>query len=205
MGAIEQPELFRVRGTVGTTWGASQTWYGDRWQRSAGCGPTACAHLLWYLSHTRGELRGLCPYGDDSRAALLRLMEEVWAYVTPGKMGVNKTSTLAQGALSFGADRSIALETAVLDVPADSKSRPALCEVEDYLHRMFKQDLPVAFLNLSNGELRNLESWHWVTLISADAPERVAVLDQGRKYAVDLALWLDTTLLGGGFVAVMPG
>ena len=40
--------------------GADQEWYRHKWQRLAGCGPTAAAVMTAYLSRTRG-LTDLCP------------------------------------------------------------------------------------------------------------------------------------------------
>jgi hypothetical protein len=62
-------------------------------------------------------------------------------------------------------------------------------------------DRPVAFLNLCNGKEKNLDRWHWVTVVSMEytPPVLLRVLDGGTVKTVDLALWRDTTTDGGGF------
>jgi hypothetical protein len=65
--------------------------------------------------------------------------------------------------------------------------------------------LPVAFLNLCNGEETNLERWHWVTVISVEYEEIkqgvfLSIMDEGMIKRINLALWYETTTLGGGFV-----
>ena len=95
------------------------------------------------------------------------------------------------------------LEVRSLDIPEEIADRPAREAVRDFLLTALAADCPVAFLNLNNGKVTNLDRWHWVTLVAAD-PERlmVTMLDQGRRVDIDLALWLETTTLGGGFVAL---
>ena len=39
------------------------------------------------------------------------------------------------------------------------------------------QDCPVAFLNLSNGRLTNLDSWHWVTITGLLADSSESTID----------------------------
>ncbi len=50
MSAILFPEAMclvePVSGQV--SWGANQLWYGDLWQRKAGCGPSTAASLIFY-------------------------------------------------------------------------------------------------------------------------------------------------------------
>lgn len=76
-----------------------------------------------------------------------------------------------------------------------------------FLAQALGRDCPVAFLNFSNGALKNLDSWHWVPLISMTEGERVllcTILDEGEERVIDLDLWLDTTFLGGALVTLWP-
>ena len=77
----------------------------------------------------------------------------------------------------------------------------------DFLIQALDADCPVAFLNFSNGSLPNLDSWHWVPLIALTEGEGVllcTILDEGAEKVIDLALWLETTLLGGALVTLFP-
>jgi hypothetical protein len=202
--AVRSPELFAFTDKDGQpSYGASQTWYTTEWQRRAGCGPTVFAHLAWYLARTRKQCAPLCPYNGMNCAGFLCLMEDIWLYITPGAQGVNKTGMFTRGALRYGAEKNVPLTARVLEIPGPARRRPPLPETERFLTQFLAADLPVAFLNLSNGVLTNLDNWHWVTLLAYDPAEHTALMyDQSRSVVIDVGLWLRTTALGGGFVAL---
>ncbi len=208
--ALSRPEAFTLTDAMGTPYrGADQEWFRDIWQRRAGCGPTAAAMILRYLSR-RPDLADLAPENPaDSPAAFLPYMEAVWDCVTPGTRGLDKPENFVLGCRSFARSRGCVLDGRVLPVPRKGSRtrRPTLSEVRTFLGRSLDRDWPVAFLNYSNGELDNLDSWHWVTLI-ASAGEGQAlsgvILDGGEEKTVDLALWLETSLLGGAFAVLFP-
>ena len=78
----------------------------------------------------------------------------------------------------------------------------ALQMVEDVSARAgLEEECPVAFLNLCRGKVKELDWWHWVTIIAMEG-DRVTILDSGREFDIDLALWYATTKKRGGFVRV---
>lgn len=197
------PELLQILKDGHLRMGANQEWYPQLWQRQAGCGPTNCAHLLWYLSQTRPGCRALVEYDCREAEDFLRLMEEVWHYVTPGKMGVNSTAIFTGGALRYARERGVTLQPRVLEIPALPFARPKAEVLAEYLCAALSDDLPVAFLNLANGALGNLDSWHWVTLVACDpAKLTVTMYNQGNSSELNLGLWLRSTTLGGGLVTL---
>lgn len=204
MISILQPENLHIYDPKGASWGANQVWYKDAWQRKAGCGPTTCANLVWYMANSQEKLYNLWPRSIENKADMLGLMEELWHYITPTKgLGVNSTSKFANGAVHFAEDKGIQLATSILDIPPSTIKRPSYEKVREFLSSAFSENLPVAFLNLDNGKVKNLEHWHWVTLISLNENGPAAyMVDQGHKLEIDLKLWLDTTKGGGGFVAL---
>lgn len=205
---IQSPELLKINDEQGKIFlGASQTWFASSWQRQAGCGPTTCTNILWYLSKTRPGWAVLTDGIRNQKKEFLTLMEKAWEYVTPGRMGVNSTKLFADGIRRYGKAYNVHLNCRVLDIPpvkfAGAKQRrPSMEQVSLFLVEMFEKDLPVAFLNLSNGRLNNLDNWHWVTLIGFNSARKVALMyDQGLCQEIDIELWLETTALGCGFVA----
>lgn len=205
MATLQHIELYNIDAAGTTCYGGDQEWYGELWHRRAGCGPTNCANLLWYLSRTRKELAPLCPFDGSTRTGFTELMDALWDYVTPGRMGVNTTAIFTGGTLRYAQDTKTALVCRVLEVPRETHCRPGKEAVWNFLTEMIGADIPVAFLNLSNGALTNLDSWHWVTLVQADKETGCCdMLDGGRRCGIDLSLWLDTTIMGGGFVAILP-
>lgn len=201
---INNPELFHIKRGEMVYQGPNQSWYKEAFQRTAGCGPTACSNIMWYLSKTRQNYQNLCPYDGSTYDGFLSLMEDMWNYVTPGFMGVNKLEMLMDGAISYGKERGINLKCSTYGVPGTKIfTQPDVKGAITFLESAIKKDLPVAFLNLSNGKLKNLESWHWVTIWALDLEnEKISILDQSRIEEVDLRLWITTTSLGGGFVVI---
>ncbi|MDR3348489.1 MAG: hypothetical protein LBO03_02590 [Acidaminococcales bacterium] len=188
-------------------YGADQAWYEECFQKRAGCGPTCAAHLVCYLARAHVGCSALfeCADGILAQEEFLPLMQKLWAYVTPGPMGVNNTGIFVKGAQRYGADRGAPLAARVLPVPVLPSIRPSPAQAALFLTDALGSDLPVAFLNLSNGGLANLDSWHWVTLV-AFAPDdfRALMYDNGDRREIDLKKWLGASLLGGGFVALSP-
>ncbi|MGI6153721.1 MAG: hypothetical protein ACOYJB_07815 [Christensenellaceae bacterium] len=204
ISSVRSPEMLWVKSGASISYGASQVWYPSWLQRMSGCGPTAASNLLWYLAATRPESCGALFAGDGTkRADMVRLMQRVWQYVTPGMRGVDKASMLAEGGVQYGADNGIIIRPRVLEIPA-ADSGLYTDAVFAFLSTAFADDLPVAFLNLSNGALANLESWHWVTLIAANSALCAQMYDQGGRQMLDLDLWLQTTKKGGAFVVLEP-
>ena len=206
--SLTRPEVLTLIGPGGESYrGGDQEWYPDLWQRRAGCGPTTAAALLAYLSQTRPALAPLRPLAGGTRTGFAQYMQALWPYVTPGARGLDKPESLVLGCRSFALSRGCRLEGEILKIPRRREDRPTPAACRDFLLRALDNDCPVAFLNYSNGSLPNLDSWHWVPLIALTEGEGVllcTVLDEGEEKVIDLALWLETTLLGGALAAVFP-
>jgi hypothetical protein len=133
------------------------------------------------------------------------MMEEVWKYVTPSKRGIHTTEMLRERVAAYGASKGMTVSSARCEVPETKSLRPTPGEVTSFLEDALSRDIPVAFLNLCNGQEENLDKWHWVTVAAIETgdPEGrvpLCILDRGRIVKIDLALWLDTTTYGGGFI-----
>ena len=203
--SITSPEVLQLSSGDAVCYGGDQEWYATRRQRMSGCGPTTTSNLIWYLCATRPDVcGGLFDPCDCRRTEMLRLMETMWYYVKPGMHGVNRPSLLADGAVRYAAVRGVSLNARVLDVPEDPSLRPSPARTLAFLCEAFADDLPVAFLNLSNGALQNLDNWHWVTLIAADSTLHAEMYDQSARTIIDVKQWLDTTTKGGAFVVLSP-
>lgn len=202
---VSRPELLDISAPYGRVYhGGSQMWYRSLWRRKAGCGPTVGANLIWYFARSREyDGRSLWDTGICDKAAFLSLMDEMFGFITPGIHGVNTTKLFKDGMSHFLNSRDSGVEFRILDVPRETGARPDKEEIKEFLLSAMNMDSPVAFLNLDNGKVRGLDKWHWVTIAAVDPCVLAAVmLDQGRKTEIDLDLWLRTTSLGGGFVAL---
>lgn len=179
--------------------GSNQEWFPDAWQRMAGCAPSVTANLFLY-HYQKTEAEQYC-----SKKDLLALMEETWNYVTPGQGGLPSTTKFAEKVKDFGLSHNLKLDSKILKIPEDKTLRPSLDETIDFISEALEQETPVAFLNLCNGAVEALDKWHWVTItglkFDKDAASATAMIsDEAISKEIDLALWLSTTTIGGGFV-----
>lgn len=196
--SIKRPEGFLIPlPGGGSQHGVDQEWYARHWQRTAGCGPCTASNILRYYRD-----RLTLPLPAEDKAQMQRLMAWVWEYIRPGMMGLNTTARYQQGMDSLLQAIDSPMRTRTLDIDAARDSRPSAGQVADFLREALAADQPVAFLNLSNGALKNLENWHWVTIIGLDESGgrlQASAVDNGRLLDLDMDTWLDTTTRGGGF------
>ena len=181
--------------TAEVFYGCDQRWFATEWQRSAGCGPSVASTILLYLNRRNADRT---PPPNDRKLCAAR-MEEVWQYVTPTDRGIPSTEMFCKAICSYGTAKGLDFSCRICDVPEDTQSRPDFAVLSAFLDAALTRDIPVAFLNLCNGDEKNLDRWHWVTLVSRE--DTIAhILDEGEIKIVDLARWRDTTVQGGGFV-----
>ncbi|MDR1157935.1 MAG: hypothetical protein LBK75_06460 [Oscillospiraceae bacterium] len=196
--SILSPKLLSVTAPDAVYMGGSQEWYEGAWQRRAGCGPTVASGLVWYLVRSRPRLAPLCDVGDAGQVRFLALMRDMFDCVTPGSQGVNTARLFSDGVRRYGAARGVPLAVRTLEI-----HRRGPGALRDFAARCLRDDLPMGFLNLSNGALRNLDSWHWVLLSALETETLTAeICDQGHVKEIDMAMWMRTTLLGGALVAL---
>jgi hypothetical protein len=132
-------------------------------------------------------------------------MEEIWNYVTPNEEGVDSTKRFYESMLAYFESLGLDVSYEVCDISEEKNLRIGHNAFLTFLRQAMANDAPVAFLNLCNGKVENLESWHWVTIISIEYSEDgnnllATILDEGSIKTIDLMLWYNTTKLGGGFV-----
>lgn len=132
-------------------------------------------------------------------------MEEIWKFVTPTREGIPTTKMLYESVIAYANAKGINVEHRCCDLPKKKSLRPKFMDVVYFLEEALQQDSPIAFLNLCNGDEKNLEPWHWVTIISLEYSEDgnnafIDILDEGLIKKINLLLWHKTTAHGGGFV-----
>jgi hypothetical protein len=184
-------------------YGCDQEWFLTEWQRLSGCGPSVATNIILYLTN-KGNGKGL-RHNNNSKNECLLLMEEVWKYVTPTCDGISSIKMFCDLMQSYIKSKGLNSEYKYMNLPENQDERPRLVEVLGFLEGALIKDLPIAFLNLCNGAEKNLESWHWVTIISLEHNEErkevyINILDEGLLKKIDLKLWYNTTTREGGFV-----
>ncbi|MDR1782399.1 MAG: hypothetical protein LBR40_05335 [Bacilli bacterium] len=184
-------------------YGLSQLFYKKLWYRKAGCGPTTASNMIIYLALTNPYFKQLFNNKLTYDNGLI-LMNEMYQYITPTIMGVNNINIFGKGINKYLLVHEINnVSINNLDVTKiDSNNYD---EIIDYLVFNLSNNYPVAFLNLDNGKVINLDKWHWVLIIGIEYDENnlfVMVVDDGLKKKIDLKLWLQTSNRNGGFVAI---
>ena len=208
--SLTHPERLTITGPQGETYqGGDQEWYRDLWAAPGrASGPTTAAALLSYLSQTRPGLRPMVPAAARTQAGFLRYMEALWPYVTPGARGLDKPESLVPASPAPSPCPGDAVSRGrCWRSPAQREARPSLDQCRQFVAQCLDQDCPVAFLNFSHGALKNLDSWHWVPLTAMTEGESVllcTILDEGEARVIDLALWWETSSLGGALVGLFP-
>lgn len=200
--SLRQPDFLLINDPdkTATTFGCDQKWYAERWQRQAGCGPCTAATILYYLARSRDFLDHLYPAGSQAREDFTSFMSDIWHFVTPGHMGVNEASILADGVVCYASQKGVAIHAEIQRVPPLIKRTAPFADFANFIRAGLEQDSPVAFLNLSNGQLSNLDSWHWVTVTSLDDSGVAEISDSGERKSVDLGIWYQSSWLGGAAV-----
>lgn len=185
-------------------YGCDQNWYRDPFQQKAGCGPCAAANLIDYAGRPQALAQDPLVKGASAMPDFVHLMHEVWTFVTPGLMGVHRARHLAEGLDRYAREHQLHLASVLLDVPVRRSRRPSDQSVIAFITDGLNVDSPVAFLNRSNGVLKEPESWHWVTIMAlyrhTDGSVFAEIANYGVKSRINLSSWLRTTRLGGGFV-----
>lgn len=207
--SLTHPELFTLAEKKRSWRGADQKWYEDKKRQEAGCGPVAAVHLVTYLADVRPGWEKLYPSHSRRKHGFVKLMDEMWGSITPGRLGVNTLHKFTRGLKAYGRGKGMDLPVRDLDIPPVKAARPTVDQCTAFIRAGLRADCPVAFLNLSRGAVRELESWHWVTIIGIEEQAGGAILctllDGGREYPVDFRLWFQTTRLGGGLLYVPEG
>lgn len=204
--SISRPDLFTITDekTNRSFFGGNQAWYSAEWNRRAGCGPTCAANVLAYLAFMRPPLRPLYSYDAMKLPDFARHMEEVYRFVTPGSMGLNRVEMFSNGAVEFAKSRSVFLSPQVFGVPGNlQRNRPSVSSLLEFVKAGLASDCPIGFLNLTKGRVKNIQSWHWITITSADIEENTCIADasdEGKKISFDLHLWYLSTRMSGGLV-----
>ena len=198
---IARPDLLRLRGAQSALfYGCDQDWFSGYWQRKAGCGACTGANILYYLAQ-QGYTQ--LPFPVKNQKDFVQLMDYSWQHLTPGLMGLHDPARMQAGLNLMLQQAGSAKRSRLLEVPGTTRNRPSAEAVADFIRQGLQADSPVAFLNLHQGSQRQLESWHWVTVVGLTASADSILLeiyDNGNHLLVNLGQWLATSLRGGGFV-----
>lgn len=203
--SIKTPDILYIYESLEdvTYFGGNQAWYEKRWNKDSGCGPTCAANITAYLAMTRDNIRNLYPGSEMVQLEFANHMEEMFHYITPGPMGVNSLDKFINGFMRFLNEKNVNLTPYVLSVDMLSLKKRNWKELQEFVIAGLKADCPLAFLNLSKGEEKRLQGWHWITITQARVEEDDVIAyasDEGKKIEFSLKLWYLTTKMHGGLI-----
>ena len=205
--SLRHPENIHPANPAGGEYfGCDQNWYKTKWQQLSGCAPSTAATLLLYLQKAH---RINLPMEVFEKKDCLLLMETVWNHVTPTPDGIYLSEQFCGGIQSFAQVHGFRPGCHSVDIPPDSQPRPEFMAIVDFVAEGLALDSPVAFLNLSNGGVANLEEWHWVTIVALETDAaadqaNVRIFDGDKSDLIDFKLWYETTVEGGALVYLVP-
>jgi hypothetical protein len=203
--SVTRTESFQITGGAGTVYyGGDQHWLSKDFKKEAACGATTCSNIMAYFARTRDGYAALCPCDLASKDGFIHLMEEMYGFVKPGMIGI-MPGDFIKGATDYGASKGYAFTTVMLAVPGPKRNRPEPSTAARFIRDSLSADIPVAFLNLSSGRIRNLDSYHWVTIVGFDdATGKADIVDNGRLLTIEVLKWIKKTSMGGAFVRIEP-
>jgi hypothetical protein len=169
------------------------------------CGATTASNILAYLLRTRPELYGLAsaagldaPQGD--KAGYIEFIKKVYKFLYPRLAGLMINEFL-EGIGLLAKEYGLPVFAECLRVPIGRSKRPSFAEAAGFIEESLKADIPAAFLILSNGCVANLDTWHWVTILSISKETgQIDITDNGKVLQADLGEWLGASIMGGAFV-----
>lgn len=212
---LPEESLLEISDRGKLAYGCNQAWFPTPWSRGSGCGPAAAANIFYYLSCTMPAARALSPFCREDapveRKQFAAYMKKVWKCVTPGIHGINSTDLLANGMALYAAQAGVSLDLFTLDVKTQQHpmTEEFYRECVDFILAGLSDGIPVAFLNLDNGQVHNLSRWHWIVITGVSGEQDLSrftlhVTDEGRKREIDFKRWLYTTYGGGGLLKAVP-
>jgi hypothetical protein len=228
--ALKHPEYLREVSSDGSeTFGCDQRWYRTKWQQMSGCGPTTASTILIYLQRSG---RITLPVEVRERHECIALMEQVWQYVRPTARGIYLAEQFCGGIQKFAKAHEFEIACEALSICGNGKygeernilrnlllkplQQPRTVAQTDDLHTALEfiaagleQDTPIAFLNLASGEARDVDEWHWMTIVALMYDQEtnraeIRIIDGSKTISMDFVTWFNTTSLGGSLVYLLP-
>lgn len=128
------------------------------------------------------------PFGTAE--ARVAVMQTMWNYLTPGVRGLHRVRKFKNGSDAFFKAKKLPFACRCAEFAEDSPL--TIGQTADFIKEALSLDAPLAFLNLLNNSVKDLERWHWVTIVSFDDAEMTAtVFDGDKKFLLPLPLWFE--------------
>lgn len=160
-------------------YGANQDWFLDSWAQKAGCASILASQLYaYYLS-----------IFNSSKQDFLIIMNQMYRYFTPGKMGYPFLYKFARTFCQMMQEYNIFLK------PVYLKNARCYQQAMDFVQKSINENHPVGLLILSH-QAKELEedNWHWVCITGykyCDNQTMIIFSDCGQRREIDAHLLFD--------------
>jgi hypothetical protein len=103
-------------------------------------------------------------------------MNFMWSFITPSRLGgVNSTGMFCDGIRDFAESAGFRACAEAMDVRQAARAATAsgvgTATAVEFISEGLRNDQPIAFLNLDNGSEKQLDRWHWVTVVAIEFPK----------------------------------
>lgn len=189
---IKNIDLMKVKDNENIYYGFSQEWYKDIWQQKAGCGATVASSIINYYNQIDN-------FKEVEIADAVKIMEELWYYLLPTYYGLNSVKLFYDGIKNYYNNKEVIIDYINVDI----KNKPSLDEIINFIGKELSEDRPIAFLNLCNGEEKNLDKWHWVVVVEIfkeNGEYFLNIIDDKKIKKINLSLWYGTMTNDAGFI-----
>ena len=139
--------------------------------------------------------------GPIPKEKCLEFMKKVYPFFVPPIGGLLSDDFL-EGIRGFSKKYVLPFKAERLIVTISRAVRPPYSELAGFISKALKNDSPVAFLILSSGSERALDTWHWVTILAFDeGGGKAKITDNGKVFWADIGKWHATSIMGGALVS----
>lgn len=177
MNELNFPKIYDKEELIG--YGGNQDWFKDSWAQKAGCASVLAANLFAYY---QGKTK-------LSKNEFVSIMNEMYKYITPGKMGY---PFLYKFARTF----STLMDQKGYDLKPIYKKKSKTCEEAlDFVIQSIEEKHPVGVLILyHNAPELEEDNWHWVCISGCRKDEektKIIFSDCGERREIDADILFD--------------
>ncbi len=202
---LKNIENFIISDEAGAEYyGGCDTWYAEKKHLEIGNGAATLATILSYYARSWEYFDSLCSFDPKKKDTFTKYMYDVLRFVSPGLIGI-MAGDLRKGAKEYSETRGFVFTSSEFAIPGPKLNRPEYRAMTQYIYDGLSRDIPVGFINLGSGHLKNLKSNHWVIIVRMDTENGMLdVIDNGKLMQLDFKKWLKKTKMGGSLAIVEP-
>lgn len=202
---LKSVDSFIIKDEFGAEYyGGSEVWFAEKKHKEVANGAAVLATMFSYFERSWSYFDGLCSHNPKKKNSFIEYMYDVLKYVSPGLIGI-MAGDLRKGAKQYSESRGFVFRSEEFTIPGAKVNRPEDRAIFSYIENSLRRDIPVGFINLGSGRVKNITPNHWVIIVGMEKDTGMLdVLDNGKLIAIDLEKWLKKSSMGGSFAIIEP-